>query len=260
MTLPSFLVAFEWDGVPLWSGTGTILKNTDAGGYPAVMSVRHMVTYAVSGTKGPYLVAYDHSGHVLGKLNTLDNAKTVEGYKVDGPVILSFDQGFPLNKTELKKIPGVEVAHTLSSAPLFAVFGGPQHGGIGVAPGDSGGGIYVKQNGQYKITAVIQADTPYFRGKYTSIESEQALPKNATRVVSDGRQYAVIRSQTGSIISSLGEGTIPHELMQISTNSTKFEVTDNVAPQAVGFGFSLGVATMISGLITTARRASDSGF
>ena len=242
------LMAFDKYGVALWSGSGTVLKNTDVGGYPAVMTVRHMVDYAVDGAEGAFMVAYTNSGFVLGALKPLEGTKTVEGYRQDGPVLMAFAPRFSMDRAMIKKIPGVEVAHTLSASPIFSVFGGPKNGGVGVGPGDSGGGVYVKEDGQYKLAAVVSADTPRFLGPYIPVESKEALPPNEAQMVSNGHQYAVVRSQTGSVVSSVGEGAVPEELKKISTNNAFYNVVKSVPSQdVVAFGFGLDVATVLSG-------------
>ena len=242
------LMAFDKYGVPLWSGSGTVLKNTDVGGLPAVMTVRHIEGYAVIGAQGAFMVAFTNSGQLLGALKPLDDKKTVEGFRQDGPVIMTFDDRHPMDREMIKQLPGVDVAHTLSASPIFSVFGGPKNGGVGVAPGDSGGGVYVMEDGQYKLAAVVAANTALFLGPYIPVQAKEALPPKVAIDVANGRQYAIVRSETGVVVSSVGEGLVPEELARISTNDTSYNVVNSVASQdVVAFGFGVDVATVLSG-------------
>jgi hypothetical protein len=254
------LAAFDRTGDMLYIGSGTVLSGTEVWGRPAIVTVRHVTLAPGLARSESFMVAFDNSGHYIGSVKPLIDPEATDYGVQDPPVLLAIDRRFPVNDQVISKIPGVEVASTVGTEPQYVQFGGKGYGAIGAAPGDSGGGVFVEENGEYRLTAVISQVTRRDLGGLVKLESPAILPGAGLGNAQGGRDYASVPSKTVTIVSPIGQMGFQTSLAEMAHyNGSPKRVRSIGSDNLVGFGFGEFVAGMLQGHTKPAWKVKGAG-
>jgi hypothetical protein len=244
------LVAFDDDAQPLYTGSGTLLKNTSVGGEPVVMTVGHMLDYEAVGQKNGFLAAFDHDRHFLGILEPLPGTISNNDQIVDPPVLVAFDQRYPINREIIQKIPGIRLAEQVPAGPMVVKAGGLKPGDYGLIEGDSGSAILIKQGGEYRAIGVQSMVTHPIKGPRVKIRSEIDLPAAEPAGLIGGFQSYAADETNWNIISGLGENGFLKQVKDVTVGQLGSNVTNNL-PMAdfYCFGYGKGIPKVTTGTV-----------
>jgi hypothetical protein len=226
-------------------GTGTILANTDVNHYPVIVTLNHVAD--TDFTEAPILLAFDHQGIFLGSLIP----KNLNGNKKDGPVILAFDPHYPINDIALDHIHGALIANRLAPGPFMEFFGGSNADDVGVTHGSSGGGVYAKEDGVWKLYGLLAAGNSFKKdiGHLVASESQVSMPlQNLTEY--NGMQYGDVPSNSKAFVLGLTDHSFLQSLVAVEKVPLMPVVTADVDyTHCVTFGYPYGIAAFGKGYV-----------
>ena len=242
--------------MPIAFGSGAILSEHRANGEKTVLTVLH-----VSGTesldKGLHLIISDRHGNILGVANPLlkQVPKGDQMVTSDQPVLLAFDPRYPINRSRLSKIQGVELAKDLPRGSIL----GRINSGVGVYEGASGGPWFNKDGKVIGVTdlmlltpkqAAFSQVLVYGDNMISRIFSSKTATQNGYEVMSNVDEF--LPSVDQIMVQGVGAPSLITALKQTSVkpNYSPEIITNAEFKNAFGLGYPLTAPMAYSANLT----------
>jgi hypothetical protein len=245
-----------------WSGTGVLLAGTNIGGHAALATVLHVGDVEAYGVKGDILgYTADHTfiGYFREYNPTYISAQT---NAEDGPMMLYLDNSRPFNKAYFAHHPGVELASKVSDQKFVGLAGGGSKlNSIGATPGDSGGGMFVFEHGEYKLFALmseIQWNKSYEKeDNEIFVQSRYAIPQHYAQDFGDHPQaignktieYLTVPKRDELICYGIASRNFDSTIRDVSNGKIDLNVTS--APYNIDHAIGIGYGRMASYVVYT---------